>query len=55
MRFFLLVLATLLIAAGGYVINDIYDIETDKFFQRIKLRKWIIRGISAIIDVISHI
>jgi len=29
-NFFLLVLATLLIAAGGYVINDIYDIETDK-------------------------
>ncbi|NRD19900.1 geranylgeranylglycerol-phosphate geranylgeranyltransferase [Winogradskyella eckloniae] len=29
-NFFLLVLATLLIAAGGYVINDINDIETDK-------------------------
>lgn len=29
-HFFLLVLATLLIAAGGYVINDIYDVETDK-------------------------
>ncbi|MUU78385.1 geranylgeranylglycerol-phosphate geranylgeranyltransferase [Winogradskyella endarachnes] len=28
-NFFLLVLATLLIAAGGYVINDINDIETD--------------------------
>lgn len=28
--FFLLVLATVCIAAGGYIINDIYDIETDK-------------------------
>jgi 4-hydroxybenzoate polyprenyltransferase len=28
--FGILVLATILIAAGGYVINDIYDIETDK-------------------------
>ncbi|MCT4630583.1 geranylgeranylglycerol-phosphate geranylgeranyltransferase [Winogradskyella sp.] len=28
--FSLLVIATLCIAAGGYVINDIYDIETDK-------------------------
>ncbi len=29
-NFFLLVLSTVLIAAGGYVINDIFDIETDK-------------------------
>ena len=29
-NFFLLVLATLLIAAAGYVINDIEDVETDK-------------------------
>ena len=28
--FTILVLATICIAAGGYVINDIYDIETDK-------------------------
>ncbi|MDY2588017.1 geranylgeranylglycerol-phosphate geranylgeranyltransferase [Winogradskyella aquimaris] len=28
--FALLVIATLCIAAGGYIINDIYDIETDK-------------------------
>jgi len=28
-RFFILVLATLCIAAGGYIINDIYDMETD--------------------------
>lgn len=28
--FFILVLATLCIAAGGYIINDIYDIDTDK-------------------------
>ncbi|BAO76944.1 similar to (S)-2,3-di-O-geranylgeranylglyceryl phosphate synthase [Winogradskyella sp. PG-2] len=28
--FSILVIATVLIAAGGYVINDIYDIETDK-------------------------
>ncbi|WP_092467129.1 geranylgeranylglycerol-phosphate geranylgeranyltransferase [Winogradskyella thalassocola] len=28
-NFFLLVLATVCIAAGGYVINDIYDVETD--------------------------
>ncbi|MDG1715378.1 geranylgeranylglycerol-phosphate geranylgeranyltransferase [Lacinutrix sp.] len=27
--FFVLILATVFIAAGGYVINDIYDIETD--------------------------
>jgi len=29
-NFFLLVFATLCIAAGGYIINDIYDVETDK-------------------------
>ncbi len=29
LNFFLLILATLAIAAGGYIINDIYDIETD--------------------------
>ncbi|WP_417860394.1 geranylgeranylglycerol-phosphate geranylgeranyltransferase [Winogradskyella sediminis] len=29
-NFFLLALATVCIAAGGYIINDIYDIETDK-------------------------
>ncbi len=29
-QFFLLVLTTMLIAAGGYVINDIYDYEIDK-------------------------
>lgn len=29
-NFFLLVLATLCIAAGGYAINDVYDVETDK-------------------------
>ena len=29
-NFFLMVLATLCIAAGGYIINDIYDIDTDK-------------------------
>jgi len=28
--FFILVIATIFIAAGGYIINDIYDIETDK-------------------------
>jgi 4-hydroxybenzoate polyprenyltransferase len=28
-EFFVLILATVFIAAGGYVINDIYDIETD--------------------------
>ena len=28
--FAILVLATIFIAAGGYIINDIYDIETDK-------------------------
>ncbi|WP_299116258.1 geranylgeranylglycerol-phosphate geranylgeranyltransferase [uncultured Winogradskyella sp.] len=30
LAFFLLVLATICIAAGGYVINDIYDVEADK-------------------------
>lgn len=30
LAFFLLVFATICIAAGGYVINDIYDIEADK-------------------------
>ena len=30
LAFFLLVFSTLCIAAGGYIINDIYDIETDK-------------------------
>lgn len=30
-NFFLLVLSTVLIAAGGYVINDIFDLEIDKF------------------------
>ncbi|WP_081669541.1 geranylgeranylglycerol-phosphate geranylgeranyltransferase [Winogradskyella psychrotolerans] len=29
-NFFLLVLATVCIAAAGYVINDVYDIETDR-------------------------
>ncbi|MBF8150910.1 geranylgeranylglycerol-phosphate geranylgeranyltransferase [Winogradskyella sp. F6397] len=29
-NFFLLVLATVCIAAGGYIINDIYDVEADK-------------------------
>ena len=29
LHFVLLVLATLCIAAGGYIINDIYDVETD--------------------------
>jgi 4-hydroxybenzoate polyprenyltransferase len=28
-QFIMLVLATLLIAAGGYIINDIFDVETD--------------------------
>ena len=28
--FFLLVISTVLIAAGGYVINDYYDIEADR-------------------------
>lgn len=36
-NFFLLVLATLCIAAGGYVINDVYDIETDKINKPNKL------------------
>ena len=30
MQFFLLVLATLFIAAGGYVINDIFDVDIDQ-------------------------
>lgn len=30
LAFFLLVIATVCIAAGGYVINDIYDVEADK-------------------------
>lgn len=29
LNFFLLIIATVSIAAGGYIINDIYDIETD--------------------------
>ena len=29
-QFFLLVLATILITASGYIINDIYDVKTDK-------------------------
>ncbi len=36
-HFFLLVLATVLIAAGGYVINDIYDVETDRINKPEKL------------------
>ncbi|WP_299107602.1 geranylgeranylglycerol-phosphate geranylgeranyltransferase [uncultured Winogradskyella sp.] len=36
-NFFLLVLATLLIAAAGYVINDIQDIETDRINKPNKL------------------
>ena len=36
-NFFLLVLATLCIAAGGYVINDVYDIDTDKINKPNKL------------------
>ena len=30
-QFALLVLATVFIAAGGYIINDIMDVETDNF------------------------
>jgi len=42
-NFFLLVLATICIAAGGYVINDIYDIETDKINKpnRLIINKYI--------------
>ena len=36
-HFFLLVLATVLIAAGGYVINDVYDVETDRINKPEKL------------------
>ncbi|WP_299101020.1 geranylgeranylglycerol-phosphate geranylgeranyltransferase [uncultured Winogradskyella sp.] len=36
-NFFLLVLSTILIAAGGYVINDINDIETDRINKPSKL------------------
>lgn len=36
-NFFLLVLATVLIAAGGYIINDIYDVEADKINKPNKL------------------
>ncbi len=36
-QFFLLVLTTMLIAAGGYVINDIYDYEIDKINKPEKL------------------
>lgn len=36
-NFFLLVLATVCIAAGGYVINDVYDVETDKINKPNKL------------------
>lgn len=36
-NFFLLVLATLCIAAAGYAINDVYDIETDKINKPNKL------------------
>jgi len=36
-NFFLLVLATVCIAAGGYAINDIYDVETDKINKPNKL------------------
>lgn len=36
-NFFLLVLATVCIAAAGYIINDVYDIETDKINKPNKL------------------
>ena len=36
-NFFLLVLASMCIAAGGYVINDIYDVETDRINKPNKL------------------
>ncbi|MDN3493346.1 geranylgeranylglycerol-phosphate geranylgeranyltransferase [Winogradskyella bathintestinalis] len=36
-NFFLLVLSTLCIAAGGYIINDIYDVHTDKINKPNKL------------------
>jgi len=32
--FILLVIATVLIAAGGYIVNDIYDIDVDDFNKR---------------------
>lgn len=42
-NFFLLVIATVCIAAGGYVINDVYDIETDKINKpdRLIINKYI--------------
>ena len=36
-QYILLVLATVLIAAGGYVINDIFDVETDSINKPKKL------------------
>lgn len=45
-QFFLLVLSTLLICAGGYIINDYYDIESDSINK--PHRHFIGRTISAI-------
>ena len=33
-KFYLLVLATILITASGYIINDIYDVKTDKINKK---------------------
>ena len=48
-NFFLLIISTILIMAGGYIINDIYDIKTDEInntqilnkYLNIKYIKWV--------------
>jgi len=55
--FFLLVVATLCIAAGGYVINDIYDIETDKVNkpERVIVNKFISEKVALRLFIILNV
>ncbi len=56
-NFFLMVLATLCIAAGGYIINDIYDVDTDKINKpnQIVINKYIAEKTGSTLFIILNI
>ncbi|WP_299523874.1 geranylgeranylglycerol-phosphate geranylgeranyltransferase [Winogradskyella sp.] len=57
LEFSLLVVATICIAAGGYVINDIYDIETDKINKpgKVIVNKYISEKVALRLFIILNI
>ncbi len=57
LAFSILVIATLCIAAGGYVINDIYDIETDKVNkpERVVINKHISEKVALNLFIVLNI